>query len=105
MPYREEWRRRTDAWCAAVRAGARQAQLPVVKGRYRAVRGAAACRIIGWVTRESWSKLTRSADTVLMRMAGSHSGNRRRPLPLRASRVLLLRGAPVVHGCVMRFRP
>ncbi|GGP83758.1 hypothetical protein GCM10010215_06630 [Streptomyces virginiae] len=51
------------------------------------------------------SKLTRSADTVLMRMAGAHSGNHCRPLPLGASRVLLLRCAPVVHGCGMRFRP
>ncbi|KJY28757.1 hypothetical protein VR44_24645 [Streptomyces katrae] len=72
----------------------------MANGRYSAGRGPVSCRIIGGVTGGSWSKLTRSADTVLMRMAGSHSGNHRRLLPLGASPVLLLWGAPVVRGCL-----
>ena len=49
-------------------------------------------------------KTTRSAHTRCIRVAGSHSGNRRRPLPVEAFCGLLLRCAPAVPGCVVGFR-
>lgn len=48
-------------------------------------------------------KATRSAHTRCIRVAGSHSGNHRRPLPVEALRGLLLRGAPAVPRCVVGF--
>ncbi len=48
-------------------------------------------------------KATRSAHTRCIRVAGSHSGNRGRPLPVEALRGLLLRGTPAVPRCVVGF--
>ncbi|CAM5242987.1 DNA ligase [Streptomyces tendae] len=44
-------------------------------------------------------KATRSAHTRCIRVAGAHSGNRRRPVPVEAFRGLLLRCAPAVPSC------
>ncbi|CAK7280804.1 hypothetical protein SGPA1_11597 [Streptomyces misionensis JCM 4497] len=43
-------------------------------------------------------KATRSAHTSCIRVARAHSGNRRRPVPVKAPRGLVLRCAPAEPG-------